>query len=35
MKTVTGKSLDKKQAIHCRKWFTQWDGLVAQVSMTM
>jgi len=35
MKTVTGKILGMKQGIHCRKCFTKWDGLIAQVSMTV
>lgn len=34
MKAVTGKSAGKKWAKHCRKCFTQRDGLIAQVSTT-
>lgn len=35
MKTVTGKILGKKQAMHGRKYFIQWDGPIAQVSLTV
>lgn len=35
MKTVAGENIGKKWAIHHRKCFTQRDGLIAQVSMTV